>query len=123
MRVRSEKRAGVQLLGFELGGVLDCYVADDFKTQALHLLDPNCDVVVDLSPLEFVDSTGLGTLVGLYRRVRGRGRQIVLAGARPYVSRVMRVIKLDRVFDLYDAVEDAVDALSAAPAGAGTRRP
>ena len=111
MRIVARRIENVIVLGFDSGEMLDCDVASDVRSQAMRLLDSRSDVVVDLSNLEFVDSAGLGVLVSLYRRVTGRGRRIVLAKPQPYVMRVMRVIRLDRVFELFPDVDAAAHAL------------
>ena len=67
-------------------------------------------VVLDLSELDFIDSTGLGVLVGALRRVRGGGGDIRLASARSGIERVFVVTGLDRVFRLFPSVEEAAEA-------------
>ena len=125
MRIRATQQNDVTVLEFFAGEVLDCYVAADVKAQAFRQLQGRTDVVVDLSNLEFVDSAGLGVLVGIYKRVKLRGRRAVVAGAQPYVTRVMQIIKLDRVFESFDDVPSAVAELAADEAreSAGTGTP
>jgi len=126
MRVRVTKQENVSVLSFESGEVLDCYVAADVKAQALRQLEGRSNLVLDLSSLEFVDSAGLGVLVGIYKRVKQRGCRVAVAAVRPYVVRVMKVIKLDQVFESFPDVPEAIAALSRnqAPVVAGkqTRR-
>ncbi len=79
--------------------------------------------MIDLSNLEFVDSAGLGVLVGIYKRVKQRGRRVVVAGAQPYVARVMKIIKLDQVFESFPDVPSAFAELSrSGPVGGGGTR-
>jgi anti-sigma B factor antagonist len=123
MRVELTQQGEVGVLEFQSGEVLDSFVAADVKAQAFRLLEGRSDLVVDLSNLEFVDSAGLGVLVGIYKRTRLRNRTVVVAGAQPYVGRVMKILKLDRVFDSYPDVPSAIVALEqSAPAGSGGRR-
>ena len=72
--------------------------------------DAPARVILDLSELDFIDSTGLGVLVGTLRRVRGTGGDIRIAGARAGIERVFSVTGLDRVFGLYESIEDAAVA-------------
>jgi anti-sigma B factor antagonist len=67
-------------------------------------------VILDLSRLDFVDSTGLGVFVGALRRIRAEGGELRLAGATPSIRRVFGVTGLDRVFDLFPTVEAATEA-------------
>lgn len=112
MRIRRTQQGEVMVLAFVAAEVLDCYVAADVKAQAFRRIERRADVVLDLSGLEFVDSAGLGVLVGIYKRVTSRGRRVVLAGAQPYVARAMHIIRLDRLFESFPDVTSAVSALS-----------
>jgi len=67
-------------------------------------------LVLDLAGLDFIDSTGLGVLVGALRRVRAGGGDLRVAAAPPGIARVFSVTGLDRVFGVYPTVEDAQQA-------------
>jgi anti-sigma B factor antagonist len=72
-------------------------------------------VVVDLTKVDFLDSTGLGVLVGALRRLRETGGDLFLAVTHPHLLKVMRVTNLDRVFRVLDTVEQArSEAMAAA---------
>ncbi len=123
MRARATRHGDVTVLRFESGEVLDCYVASDVKAQAFRRLDGRTDLVIDLSNIEFVDSAGLGVLVGIYKRVKQRGRRVAVAGAQPYVTRVLKIIKLDQVFESFSDVPSAVAEFSrSGPVDAGGTR-
>ncbi len=112
MRASVTKHGDVAVLRFESGEVLDSDVASDVKAQVFRRLNGRTDLVIDLGNLEFVDSAGLGVLVGIYRRVKKCGRRVAVAGAQPYVSRVMKIIKLDQVFESYPDVPSALAEFS-----------
>ena len=59
-------------------------------------------LVVDLGSLEFVDSSGLGALVGGLRTTRAAGGDLRLANAAPSVATVRRLTNLDRVLRVHD---------------------
>jgi anti-sigma B factor antagonist len=123
MHARVTSHGDVAVLSFDAGEVLDSYVASDVKAQAFRRVDGRTDLVIDLSNLEFVDSAGLGVLVGIYKRVTQRGRRVAVAGAQPYVSRVMKIIKLDQVFESFEDVPSALaEFLRSEPIGAGGMR-
>ena len=112
MQARVIHHGEVAVLTFEAGEVLDSYVAGDVKAQAFRRLDRRADLVIDLGNLEFVDSAGLGVLVGIYKRLKQSGQRVAVVRPQPYVARVMRIIKLDRVFELFEDVPAAVAAFS-----------
>jgi anti-sigma B factor antagonist len=79
------------------------------RDAALRLISDGAkNLVVDLSETEYMDSSGLGTLVGLLKRVREGGGEMPIAAARPRVKRLFEVTGLTQVFKLY---EDATAAL------------
>lgn len=94
----------------ELAGELDLYNAEDLRA-ALHDAaerDPR-RLVIDLSNVDFVDSTTLGVLVEARRRLANR-RAFLLAGAGRDVRRTLEVSGLDRHFGVYESVGDALGA-------------
>ena len=64
-------------------------------------------VVLDLSAVDFVDSSGLGAIVGAMKQLK-RTARMDLAGLTPSVAKVFRLTPMDTVFDLYDTVDDAL---------------
>lgn len=68
-------------------------------------------LVLDLSEVKFIDSVALGTLVVLLRRIKeGKGR-LAMAGLGGHSLRVMQVTGLEKVFELYEDVASAAEAL------------
>lgn len=91
-----------------LSGDVDLGSAPALRQQLSELTETTpAFLVIDLTDLEFIDSTGLGVLVGTLRRVRASGGDVRLAAARSGITRVFSVTGLDRVFSLYPTVEAA----------------
>jgi anti-sigma B factor antagonist len=67
--------------------------------------------VLDLSGVEFVDSSGLGAIVSCLKRLGPRG-SLAIAGAQGSVQRLFTLTRMDRVFPLHETVDAAVDSLS-----------
>lgn len=66
-------------------------------------------IVVDLDRVDFLDSTGLGVLVGALKRVKGaEGGVLRLVCTQARTRKVFEVTGLTKVFDLFDTVDDAV---------------
>ena len=86
---------------------IDSANAAAVKAEALDLLRGAPDVVVDLSGVEFLDSAGVGVLVGLFRNSRVHGGRARFCGLTPGVRSVLELIQLDRIFEIYDDVEAA----------------
>ena len=80
---------------------LDAMVAVQFKDRMKAALEGGgALVVLDLSPIGFLDSSGLGALVALRRFLRD-GQRLELAALTPAVMRVFRLTRMDRVFPLH----------------------
>lgn len=84
-----------------LGGSCDLATAPALR-QTLHALTPPevHDVTLDVSGLEFIDSTGLGVVLGAMRRLREAGGTLAIAGAAGIVRRVLEITDLDKVIPL-----------------------
>jgi anti-sigma B factor antagonist len=74
-------------------------------------------LVVNLGGVRFVDSTGIGVLVGVWRRVAATTAGLALAVPAPQVQRALDIAGLSKVLPVYDAEADAVAAIRQPPAG------
>ncbi|WP_344595637.1 STAS domain-containing protein [Actinomadura vinacea] len=91
-------------------GELDLYTAPRLQTALAGLLREQVDrVVVDMSGIDFCDSTGMNVLLSAMKRLKERGGTLELAAPRPAVKRILQVTGLDTVFTVTDAVP-ALDA-------------
>ena len=89
---------------------LDAMVAVQFKDRMKAAVEGGGDLVVlDLSPVGFLDSSGLGAVVAVRRFLRA-GQRLELAALTPAVARVFRLTRMDTVFALHDGVGDALRA-------------
>lgn len=89
---------------------LDAMVAVQFKDRMKAAVEGGGDcVVLDLSPVGFLDSSGLGAVVAVRRFLRD-GQRLELAALTPPVLRVFRLTRMDAVFVLHDGVGDALRA-------------
>lgn len=67
--------------------------------------------LMDLAALEYVNSTGLNLLIGMFTQARNAGGELVIGGISPKVKKLMVMTKLDSVFKIYDSVEEAAESL------------
>lgn len=80
---------------------VDAAVAVVFKQKMTEMTDhPAKRVILDLSSVEFLDSSGLGAVVGAMKSL-GEGRTLDLAGLTPTVQKVFRLTRMDTVFRIY----------------------
>ncbi|MBT8228089.1 MAG: STAS domain-containing protein [Dactylosporangium sp.] len=94
-----------------VGGEVDVYTAPRLRERLIDLFEQGSRrVVVDLSGVEFLDSTGLGVLVGALKRLRAASGALGLVCPHERLLKVFRITALDRVFSLYNTVEAATAA-------------
>jgi anti-sigma B factor antagonist len=108
MIVRSSEAGAVVTLSLPGCVAIDNANATEVKREALLLLGQTPHVVIDLSGVEFLDSAGVGVLVGLFKHARGLGGSARFCGLTPGVRTILELIRLDRIFEIYDDVDAAV---------------
>lgn len=101
--------------------IVDCYgrivMGDEtasLRQQVKELLDESRQIVLNLADVQFIDSSGLGTLVGLYTSARNAGGEIRLAALTARVKDVLQITKLGSIFEFFDNAEQAADSFGRA---------
>ncbi|MCL6561648.1 MAG: anti-sigma factor antagonist [Firmicutes bacterium] len=87
-------------------GELDLKVAGELRKTLDQLIDryPDRDVTLDLSEVPFVDSSGLGVILGRYKRLSAAGRALQLTGVRPPVRAVLDLAGISQLLSVQDYV-------------------
>ena len=87
-------------------------IAADFKASIIGYVDRgNRMIVLDLSDVAFIDSSGLGALIGCLKAIGDKG-ELVLFGAREAVVNMFKLTRMNKVFRMFDTEEEAISALS-----------
>lgn len=90
-------------------GEVDVATAPRLREQLIELVNQGSTrIVVDLTGVDFLDSTGLGVLVGALKRVRTQDGELVLVCNEPRVLKVFEITGLTKVFNLVASVDEAV---------------
>ena len=97
-----------------LTGNLEHLTVVDFRESVAHLGGAK-RVIFDLSAVPFVDSAGLGALIGTVRRTREQGGEAVVCAARPSVQRVLEMVGLHRVVNVFSSLREAQAYFPAGP--------
>jgi anti-sigma B factor antagonist len=108
-----EKRhldGGVTLLNIE--GVIKLGESAQFFAQTLDrtLADDKGHVIIDFTRINFIDSTGIGELVGYLGRFRSFQRELVLVNPSDRIRKLLHVARLDQLFPMYETVDAALAA-------------
>ncbi len=93
-------------------GELDAYTVGEFR-EALSGLASTPRLLIDLSEVPFMDSAGLGALIGGIRRAREAGGDVAVACSRPTLTRLLHTTGFDRIVSVTETVDTAAEALLA----------
>ncbi|HET7475045.1 MAG TPA: STAS domain-containing protein [Dermatophilaceae bacterium] len=94
-----------------VGGEIDVYTAPSLReTLDEHVAAGRTNLLVDLEGVSFMDSTGLGVLVGRLKLVRAQNGTLRLVCSSERILKVFAITGLDKVFQIYPSVELAVAA-------------
>jgi anti-sigma B factor antagonist len=94
-----------------VGGEIDVYTAPKLREQIVQLVeDGHYHLVVDMEQVEFLDSTGLGVLVGGLKRVRAHDGSLRLVCTQERILKIFRITGLTKVFPVHASVAEAVAA-------------
>lgn len=94
----------------EIGGYIDLRTCGRLRENLLELSDRgHCLLAMDMSGVDFMDSSGLGVLVGARKRAVASGGMLVLVNAPDRVVRVLRITGLTKVFPLFETLGEALE--------------
>jgi anti-sigma B factor antagonist len=84
-----------------IAGSLDAMTAPELLPTIDRLVgERRPRILVDISGLELIDSSGVAAIVALYKRTRAHGGKVSVRGARDQPLAIFRLLRMDRVFDL-----------------------
>ena len=102
--VRTEN--GAVVIGFE--GEIDLECSAEVRDLLLHSLTQGSDVLVDMSGVALIDSSGVASLLEAFQNARKKGKSFTLAGVGNSVMRVFKLARLETVFIFSKSVESVL---------------
>lgn len=90
--------------GLELRREINGWLAEEDE-------DAKPNIILNLSKVSMMDSSGLGVLVSSYTSVQKKGGKLILAGLGKGLQNLIAITKLTRVFDIYESEEEAIQSL------------
>ena len=110
LKIDTEEKDGAALI--RLQGEVDVYTAPKLKSTLVDLVDKgNFKIVVNLEQVDFMDSSGLGVLVGGLKRVRSHEGAIALVCTQENILKIFRITGLVKVFPIFEEEGRAVDGI------------
>jgi anti-sigma B factor antagonist len=108
LSIRSQSEVGGPVV--MLAGEVDLHSSPQLRQVLLEILEQRpARLIIDLSGVEYMDSSGVGTMVEIKRRLESDGGRMILAALRPRVRSVFEVTQLDRFFEIARDVREATE--------------
>lgn len=108
LRLSSERRGNSLVV--EIGGELDIVTSRQLDEHLTRARREHSRIVLDLSAVEFMDTSSLAVIVGHWKRLQAAGGTLVLAGARYRYTKTLWITGLAERLPLYDTVDAALGA-------------
>jgi anti-sigma B factor antagonist len=106
-----ETKTGELLVSTVLDTRIAEAVAPDLKASLIRRFEQQRVIILDLTAVLFIDSSGLGALVAVLKHL-GEGGDLVLCGIKGGVASMFKLTRMDKVFRIFPTAEDAVVALT-----------
>jgi anti-sigma B factor antagonist len=107
LKIETRQADGITIVSCH-GRIVFGEEAATLREDLKRLLPATRQVVLNLSGVSYIDSGGLGTLVGVYSSARAAGAEIKLTGLGQRLRDVLQITKLVSVFEVYDTEQEAI---------------
>jgi anti-sigma B factor antagonist len=107
LKIESRQADGVTIMSCQ-GRIVFGEEAAALRENLKRVLSSTRQVVLNLAGVSYIDSGGLGTLVGVYSSARASGAEIKLTGLGQRLRDVLQITKLVTVFEVYDTEQEAI---------------
>ncbi len=108
LSISTEAKGGNTIV--HVDGDLDVYTAPRLKEALEPALSSGGSVVLDLSGVQFIDSTALGVLVGALQLAQANGGVLHLVVSDPFLLKIFRITGFDGMFSMFPRLEDALSS-------------
>jgi anti-sigma B factor antagonist len=89
---------------------LDAASAPQFKADLTAFYRAGAQIVLDLTPVDFIDSAGLGAIIACLRRLRERDGDLRICGVLGHVRATFEMVRMDRILTLHRDVDAAISS-------------
>ena len=110
LRINTKTLNGIPVI--ELEGEVDVYTAPRVKSRLIDLVDEGkFQIIVNLEAVDFMDSSGLGVLVGGLKRVKPHDGGIAIVCTKDKILKIFKITGLTKVFSIYSSTEEALQSI------------
>lgn len=111
MKIKSEKQGDALVVSFEKPCYLDNETEDYFVETMTEMLKDAKIVLLDFSKIEYVNSSGLGSLIRVYSMAKASRCPLKIFSLTERIETFFKITKMNTLFDIYDSREDALSGV------------
>jgi anti-sigma B factor antagonist len=112
LQIRTRTQEGIPVI--QLSGEVDAYTCSRFRDAMIDAIEQgHPSIVVSMTDVEYIDSSGLGTLVGGLKRSSEKGGRIAVVCNSSQIRKVFEITGLEKVFPLFEDETEAARELAA----------
>ena len=109
MKHEIDIRGEIVIVGFE--GDVDIHTSPDARKVLLDCVGRKMPVLVDLSKVNYIDSSGIASLVESLQTARKGGSDLALVSVSEAALRVLQLARLDKVFSIHISIDDGIEGI------------
>lgn len=99
MELKVDLKKDGELLFVDLQGDLDINSNKEFK-EKVNSVQGIKKIIVNCENLSYIDSTGLGAFISIYKYIKEKGEKLVITGLKPHIKKIFLITDLDKVFEI-----------------------
>lgn len=99
MELKVDLKKDEELLFVDLQGDLDINSNKEFK-EKVNSVQGIKKIIVNCENLSYIDSTGLGAFISIYKHIKEKGEKLVITGLKPHIKKIFLITDLDKVFEI-----------------------
>jgi anti-sigma B factor antagonist len=111
LRIVTRTAEGIPVI--QLSGEVDAYTCSMLRDAMIEIIEQgNPNVVISMADVEYIDSSGLGTLVGGLKRASEQSGKIAVVASSIQIRKVFEITGLEKVFPIFESETEAAHALA-----------
>ena len=99
MELKVDLKKDGELLFVDLQGDLDINSNKEFK-EKVNSVQGVKKIIVNCENLSYIDSTGRGAFISIYKHIKEKGEKLVITGLKPHIKKIFLITDLDKVFEI-----------------------
>lgn len=107
--VKTEKIDDITLI--EIDGEVDTYTSSKIKQDILQVVEQTPKIIISMEKVKFIDSTGLGILIGVLKKVKEKEGEMIIVSPNSYINQIFEITGLFKVFKIVENTQQAIDYL------------